>query len=292
MIQLDYAEVIWELSAFCQFKCDYCRPEWKNGTNDHSVEEYLSIVEKLQATRYQHHNKISWHLGGGEPLHFPNLSTLLKKIKEQPSTIHIHTSGDDNWFSAYGILNYIDAITLTYHHWQNDDVVGFILDEAKEKNIKVSIIVPLVPGQIYESREKVQYFRSLGYECNEQILHNANGELYIGYNQVDSNRIHGRPDNWQPVHVVRDPNLPDPNYIDLRIVNDTDPVYTGKPCYAGVDWIYINHKGFASYSQCGGRGEALNVFNPDWQPPTTPFPCNVNQCRSVQDRTKIRILPA
>jgi hypothetical protein len=113
--------------------------------------------------------------------------------------------------------------------------------------------------------------------------------LYRGYSQIDENRIYGRPDDWLPEPVVYDPNLPNPNYVDLSNVNNKDPVYTGKPCYAGVDWLYINPRGFASYSQCGGRNEHYNAFDPAWQPPAQSFPCTVNQCRSEQDRTKIRI---
>lgn len=289
MISLEHAEVSWDLNSHCQFKCSYCRPEWKNGGIDRSIEQYLSIVDKLQTTRYQHHNKIYWEIGGGEPLHFPHLSTLLKKIKEKPSSVQLNTSGDDNWFSLYGVLNFVDKIKFTYHPWQNDDVADFIFEQCKEKNIDVIVVVPLVPGGIVEARAKVEYFKSLGHKCKEQILHDAGGKLYHGYSQVDENRIYGKPDDYVPTVILHDPNKPDPNYIDLTIVNNTDPVYTGLPCYAGVDWLHINHKGFVSYSQCRGRNESLNAFDLEWQPPSDHFPCTVNQCRSEQDRTKIRI---
>lgn len=289
MIELEYAEVSWALNAYCKFQCAYCQPQFKSGELDKSVEQYLAIIDKLQNTRYQHHSKIYWKIGGGEPLHFPHLSTLLKKIKEKPSIVQLETSGDDTWFSLYGVINLIDKVKLTYHSWQNDDVFGFILEQCQEKNISATIEVPLVPGRIFESREKVKYFKELGYACNEQMLRDVDGQTHRGYSQLDENRIYGRPDDWKPAPIVRDPNKPDPNYIDLRIVNNTDPVYTGRPCYAGVDWLYINPKGFASYSQCGGRNEHFNAFDPAWQPPSNSFPCTVNQCRSEQDRTKIRI---
>jgi hypothetical protein len=92
------------------------------------------------------------------------------------------------------------------------------------------------------------------------------------------------------IGVVYDANKPNPNYIDLRVVNNDDPVYTGLPCYAGVDWLHINPKGFVSHSQCGGRNEHFNAFDPNWQPPNDHFPCSVNQCRHDNDRKKIRIV--
>ena len=292
MIELEYAEVSWALNAYCKFQCAYCQPQFKSGELDKSVEQYLAVIDKLQNTRYQHHSKIYWKIGGGEPLHFPHLSTLLKKIKEKPSIVQLETSGDDTWFSLYGVINLIDKVKLTYHSWQNDDVFDFILEQCQEKNVGVTIEIPLVPGRIFESREKVKRFKELGYACNEQRLQDVDGQTHRGYSRVDVNRIFGRPDDWEPkpiVPVIRDPNKPDPNYVDLRIVSNTDLVYTGLPCYAGVDWLYINPRGFASYSQCGGRNEHFNAFDPAWQPPSNSFPCTVNQCRSEQDRTKIRI---
>jgi hypothetical protein len=290
MIQLEHAEVNWLLNGHCKFQCSYCRPEWRAGTLDKTLDQYITIIEKLQSSRYKHHKKILWKLGGGEPLHFPHLSTILKKIKEKPAIVHLDTSGDDTWFSLFGVLNFIDKVNLTYHTWQNDDVFGFILEQCQEKNIGVSITIPLIPGQIYESKEKARQFRHQGFDCIEQVLREPNGDSYHGYSQVDINRIQGRDDNWMPKPVVFDPNRPDPNYVDLRVVNNTDPVYTGLPCYAGVDWLQINSKGFVSYSQCGGRNEHFNAFDPNWEPPSDHFPCTVNQCRNEQDRRLIRIL--
>lgn len=290
MINLEYAKVNWALNSHCSLQCSYCRPEWKAGSNDRTIDQYLSIVEKLQNTRYQHHEKIFWRLTGGEPLDFPELSNLLKKIKEKPATVQIETSGDVTWFAFLKIAKLIDKVCLTYHYWQNDDIVNFILEQCQENNVKVFIKVPLAPGLVNESREKVKQFIDLGYACTEQILYEANGDLYSGYTHIDENRIYGRPDDYVIAPVIVNPNLPDPRYIDLQVINKVDPVYTGKPCYAGVDWIYINHKGFVSYSQCGGRNEDLNAFNPEWQPPSTPFPCNVNQCRSKEDHRNIRIV--
>jgi hypothetical protein len=290
MIELAYAEVSWSLNAYCKFQCAYCPMESKGGELDKSLDQYITIIEKLQNTRYNHHSKIYWKIGGGEPLHFPHLGTLLKKMGEKPAIIQLDTSGDDTWFSLYGVLNHINIVNLTYHVWQNDDIVDLILEQCQEKNVSVSIQVPLIPGQIIQSRERVQRFKNLGYTCNEQLLYDTSRELYHGYSMLDKNRILGRPDNWEPESVVHDANKPNPNYIDLRVVNNNDPVYTGLPCYAGVDWLYINPKGFVSHSQCGGRSEHFNAFDPNWQPPNDHFPCSVNQCRHDNDRKKIRIV--
>lgn len=285
MPNLEYAEVKWELNAYCKFQCAYCDSGYRAGALDRSIDQYLSVIEKLQSTRHQHHSKILWKLGGGEPLHFPHLGTVLKKIKECNSIVRLDTSGDDNWFSYYAIANLIDQVKLTYHSWQNDDVFGFILDQCQEKNTSVSIVIPLEPNHIIEARAKVKYFRDLGYDCNEKLLQDRGGNIHYGYSRIDLNRINGLPDDHEF-------EIAPPTYQDLSIVDDSNPVYTGSRCYAGVDWVHINPKGFASYSQCGGRNEHYNVFDPEWAPPVQHFTCNVNQCRSEQDRTRIRIIPS
>lgn len=290
MKTLEYAEVTWILNSHCKFQCTYCSAEFRSGGLDRPISQYLTVVEKLQNTRYQHCSKIYWKLGGGEPLHFPHLDLLLKKIKEKPSLVRLDTSGDDSWFSFYSVLRLVDSVKITYHPWQNDDVFDFILEQCQENAIAVAIVVPLAPGLIVESREKVRLFTQLGYNCSEKILTDLDGELHRGYSQLDLNRIYGRPDNYIPNPIKLDPNKPHPRYVDLSVINDIDPVYTGMPCYAGVDWLYIGPRGFVSYSLCGGRNEHYNAFDTNWQPPNDYFHCTVNQCRNKKDRDRIRII--
>lgn len=282
MITLKHAEVHWKLSSYCQFECSYCR--FKSREFDHTIEEYLEIVEKLQNTRYQHHDRIRWKLGGGEPLHFPGLIHILKKIKEKNSIVELETSGDDNWFKLYSVINLLDKVILTYHSWQQETMFEFLLDLCTENNVNLEIHIPLESGLINETRQKVKDLSDKGYTCQEQKLTNEDGSDWSGYTQIDLNRIYNRPDEYNVVHDST------PAYVDLSKVNDTDPINTGKPCYAGIDWINISAKGWAMYSHCAGRANPFNVFDPNWEPPSTTFSCNVIQCKSSMDRKKIRVI--
>ena len=104
----------------------------------------------------------------------------------------------------FGVSGLIDSVKLTYHAWQNDDIFGFILEQCQEKNIKVSIEIPLLPGRILESRQKVKLYIDQGYDCNEQVLRDLSGGLHHEYSTVDANRINGRPDDWVPEPVIFD----------------------------------------------------------------------------------------
>lgn len=285
---IEQAEVHWHLTDKCNTGCEYCPSRYRAGINKRTTDEYLSVIEKLQASRYKHANSIKWKIGGGEPLHFTNLNILLRKIKSMPSFVRLDTSGGETWFDLIETKEYVDEYRLTHHDWQNISVVNFIDDFCKETNKKLKVLVPLAPGKIFEKRDLIKEFNSNGISAKEQILYNDAqiGNIWSGYSVIDVNRILGRPDDWVPPPPVPPPP---PVYLDPRIPPvDNTPSYTGLGCYAGIDHIYISHKGYASGSECGGR-DIGNVFDANWIAPGEIFTCNMNYCRSYNDKNRLRV---
>ena len=276
-------EINWKLNSYCEYGCEYCSGKWSKGNLDKTLDQYLDVVEKLQTTRYPYGDKIKWILGGGEPLNFPNLNQLLQKIKEKNSYIRLDTSGGDSWFGVMEIINYVDYFKITHHSWQNVSVLDFIVDNCNEYNKKLMVIVPLHPGKILESRKKVLELKEKGINAQEQILYRSEGDSWQGYSKKDNNLIRGLPEDY-----VDPPLVPMP-YVPLNEPpKDDSPSYTGKLCYAGVDVLTIDHKGFAKGSDCGGRPIG-NVFEEGWTAPNGPFPCSMLWCRSTNDRNTIRV---
>lgn len=277
-------EIRWKLNSYCEYNCEYCLNKWSGGELDKSLDQYFDVVDKLQHTRYQHGDRIKWVIGGGEPLHFPNLNLLLRKIKEKNSYIRLDTSGGDSWFGIMEIINYIDYLKVTHHHWQNPSVLEYIIDICKENNKKIRILVPLLPGKIKEGRAKVQELSDMGIGSEEQILTKEDGNYWTGYSIKDINLLEGRSeDDPRPIIVNQ------PVYEPLNEPpKDNSPSYTGKQCYAGVDYLLINNKGFAVGSECGGR-DIGNVFSENWQAPAGSFACPMMWCRSINDKKRLRI---
>jgi len=275
-------EINWKLNSYCEYGCEYCHGKWSKGSLNKTLDQYLDVVEKLQATRYPYGDKIKWLIGGGEPLNFPNLNQLLQKIKEKNSEIRLDTSGGDSWFNVMEIINYIDRFRLTHHSWQNTSVLDFIIDHCQENNKQIKVFVPLAPGKILESREKVKELVQRGVDAEEQILSNS-PDGWAGYSKKDNNLIRGLPEDYE------DPPAPEVVYIPLNEPpKDDSPSYTGKLCYAGVDILTIDHKGFVVTSDCGGRPGG-NVFEEGWSAPNGPFACPMLWCRSGDDRARIRV---
>lgn len=286
---IEQAEIHWHLTDKCNTGCEYCPSRYRAGTNKRTTDEYLTVIEKLQTSRYKHAKSIKWKIGGGEPLHFTNLNILLRKIKSMPSVVRLDTSGGETWFDLLETKEYVDEYRLTHHDWQNISVVNFIDDFCREYNKKLNVIVILTPGKIFEKRELIKDLKSNGISAKEQILYDdtqVGGSIWSGYSVIDVNRILGRPDDWVP--PPPEPERP-PVYMDPRVppVDDT-PSYTGLGCYTGIDYLYISHKGYTSGSDCGGR-DIGNVFDSNWTAPSEVFTCNMNYCRSVSDRRRIRV---
>ena len=276
-------EINWKLNSYCEYGCEYCHGKWSKGSLDKTLDQYLDVVEKLQQTRYPHGDRIKWLIGGGEPLNFPNLNLLLQKIKSKPSQVRLDTSGGDSWFNVMEIINYVDQFRLTHHSWQNTSVLDFIIDHCKDNNKKIKVLIPLLPGKILEGKEKVAKLISQGVDAEPQTLKAANGDIFPQYSKKDKNLIRGLPEDYEDP-----PYIPEP-YVPLNVPPaDGGFSYTGKLCYAGIDVLSINHKGFVTASDCGGRSSG-NVFEEGWLAPDGPFACPMLWCRSHNDRQLIRV---
>ena len=285
------AEVYWQLNDICSKQCAYCPSRYKGNSTDRSLEEYLTVVRKLQESRYKHAEQIRWKITGGEPLEFPGIGILLNEIKKKPSHVRLDTSGGETWFEIMAIKDLVDHIKFTQHSWQNPSVLNFAIDFCKDEGKRLSVVVPLMPGKINEGRVYVKELLDSGVEAYEQILWEdaRPGVYWSGYSMGDMNILNGLPEDWvPPPPPPKDPNQPDPVWVDPRVIQNPEFVYTGKQCFAGVDYIFIGSRGFASASDCGGR-ELGNVFKNDWIAPDTSFACNMMQCLSENDRTRIRV---
>ncbi len=284
------AEVHWNLTDVCDKGCSYCPSKYRGNTSKRGIDEYQSVIRKLQSSRYKHAETIKWKLGGGEPLQFPGLGIVLNDIKKMPSFVRLDTSGGDTWFDLMPVIGLVDHIKFTQHSWQNPSVLGFVVDLCNDNNVRLDVIVPLESGIISDCKERVKNLVEQGINAHEQILMNESWtEWWSGYSMKDINLIAGRPEDWTPPPPPPvDPNAPDPIWVDPRIIQNPEFVYTGRQCFAGVDYLFIGGKGWASASDCGGR-DLGNVFDANWTAPETSFACPMFQCLSDNDKSKIRV---
>jgi len=275
--------ILWQISGGCDYECWYCPAKNRNNPTYKTLDEYLTVVDKLQNYGDRKNiPKLSWKFKGGEPLHFTNFNILLRNVKAKTSYVTVETSGGQTWFDLYSVVDYIDNLILTHHYWQEQTVLDFLIDVAADKEKEIKIFVPMLPGVIKETRAKMLPYIEAGLSITEQLMTNSTGGPHEKYTMKDLNIFYGRPEDWVPP-----PAEPTPVWVDPRIQNGS-PVYTGKQCWAGVDYLYIDSKGFPKGSECGGR-DMKNVFDPDWTPEFTSFACPMMFCHHDFDRNNIRI---
>jgi len=285
------SNVFWHLSDYCKQECSYCPPRYRNNSEDRKVEDYLGVIEKIQASKYTEFDTIRWSLNGGEPFDLEYIDQILKAIKSKPSIVKIATSGGNSWFDYMSLQEYIDQIDVTFHHWQNISVIEYIIDFCQTNDKKIRVKVPYFPGKVREQLAIISEFQQRGIDASGHLLHkDARGgnDPIDGYSQSEFNLINGLPEDWTPPPAPpKDPDAIDPNYVDMTTALE-GPQSLGSTCYAGVDFMYISHRGFVNGSDCGGRTFG-NVFEEGWTPVTESFKCPMFYCRSDKDKRLIRI---
>lgn len=286
------SEVFWHLTDYCDQECSYCPPRYRGGLVTKSTEEYIAVIEKIQRSRYTFADKIRWNLSGGEALALNDIHVILKTMKSKESFVKIETAGGSSWFDYMAIQDYIDQITLTYHHWQNPSVANYIIDFCQSNDKIIKVKVPYYPGKVKEQMILIDELNSRGIYAKGFPLHvdaRSGNELIDGYSAGEINLVNDLPEDYVKPPKKIDPNAPDPNWIDPNIPpKPTEKQSLGHECYAGVDYMYISHKGYANGSNCGARTLG-NVFDPEWEPVSNSFACPMFWCRSKNDKMKIRI---
>lgn len=276
-------KIIWQISGGCTHDCWYCLPKYRNNPNYRHLDDYLKVINLIQNHgERSKFTKFSWKFKGGEPLQFPNFNIILREVKSKKSQVALETSGEDNWFNILEIIEFLDRVELTHHYWQNESVLNYIIDLTKERSIDLKIKIPMLPGKMRDCVAKSEQLKEQGINIEELLLHDEQHQPLAQYTGLDYNIYYRRAEDYVP------PPPPSPQgWVDPRI-DDGAPSYTGKPCYAGVDYLFIDSKGFSQGSECNGRMTG-NVFEEDWLPPDLPFPCPMLFCRSNSDKTNIRI---
>jgi organic radical activating enzyme len=276
------SEIFWNITKYCSYGCAYC--EFRNGSKQDTknIEDYLRVINKIQTVRYRDFDSLVWKISGGEVLSIGGTVTLANAIKSKPSRLEIETSGGDSWFEFMPVLELVDRVRLTVHDWQNQSVTDYIIDMCQTNNIDLVVSVPLPPGKIKETRERIEYIKNQGVAVKEQLLYNFGRHdqgLWTGYAKSDIIEILG----YEPEEQLQEP----PPWVNPSS-DDGSPSFTGKSCSAGIDYLRIDHAGFSTGSFCGDRPSG-NVFDLEWEPPSSLHTCGMIWCKNQQDRSKLRI---
>ena len=138
-------KIHWQVSDYCTAGCTYCPKTYWGGEKPRDILEYVRVTKKIIDHYTSLNRRIIWHFTGGDPLEMFDFPMVLKMCKEANGDITIDTNGGKLWMDWWAIEPHVDYLNLTYHYWQNPNLIKFILQTFIAKEKSFSITVPIRP---------------------------------------------------------------------------------------------------------------------------------------------------
>lgn len=280
-------KIYWMLHNHCTANCWYCPTHFKNGSIPRSINDYLKICNLLIDHYRSLDRIIVWSFDGGEPLEIELFPKLLRLCKENNGSITLTTNGGKEWLDWWAISPYIDSLNLTYHYWQNQRLIEFIIQSFLKNNKPINVIVP-IRHEFFDwdidraNQLEIKYNISV----NKNQLYKDNSQIRGMYDYTDDqlHLLKGDP------LVEEKKNFQETTFQEraIEIVN-ISPSFTGQLCNTGIERLYISHDGWVSGSICG-NSRFGNIWENNLELPLQPSICNKIVCTDNDDKQITKFL--
>jgi hypothetical protein len=206
---------------------------------------------------------------------------MLKLCKENNGNIDLTTNGGKLWLDWWAIAPHVDSLHLSFHYWQQFNLIKFIFDAFRKNNKTVEVIVPIRPDYFNED-----IARALKVENEFNIVVSK----YILYRNADP--IGGMfPYTDEQLRIIRGEQLVEEKKhfeettFQERLTEtlNANPSYTGKLCNVGIESLSISHDGWVSGSACGNTSLG-NIWHDNFELPVGPQPCKMIACVNESDQ--------
>ena len=274
-------QINWMLHNYCTSECSYCPIKFRGGEPPRGILEYVEVTQQLIDHYKSLGRTIDWTFDGGEPLDMFDFPMILKLCKENGGTIDLTTNGGKLWLDWWAIEPHIDTLHLSYHYWQNPNLIRFIIQAFQKAGKHIDIMVPMRPNYFDEDLARALAVESefnvvvskcvlykeaeqaIGmYPCTEEQLRIMRGEeLVQEYN-------HEQETTFGERHEER--------------VN-ANPSYTGMLCNLGIEKLTISHTGWVRGSNCNSPLFG-NIWNGTLGLPIGPQRCVMMACVDGSDQ--------
>lgn len=269
------------LNNYCKANCWYCPSSFWGGEEPRNIELYLNFAQRANEFFDKINRSIDWTFNGGEPLDMFDLPQLLKLCKRENNLIELTTNGGRLWLDWWAIEPHVDVLNLTYHYWQNPNLVKYIVELYLEKNKTINLTIPIRPNEFSEDYDKATELQSIYKIPIIKILLIENMDWmkgYYSYTPEQIELINGPGSSTQTKMLVNE-TLQEQHERLLK----NSPSYTGKRCNVGIEKINISAQGFASGSNCTNSPMG-NIWEEDFKFFTEPQVCKMMACMDPQDQ--------
>jgi organic radical activating enzyme len=274
-------KIFWEISNYCTAQCSYCPSKYWEGEKPRSVTDYLRVTQQI----IDHYNSlgraIDWTFSGGEPLEMFDFPSVLKLCKEHNGTIDLTTNGGKLWLDWWAVEPNIDSLHLSYHYWQNPNLIKFIIQTFTSKNKPFEVTVPIRKTQFDEDMDRAD---ELEQATGIRVIRDPLFTMFdrnmgmIDYTVPQLTRLFG--EEWVKQYVT---DKPVPTFAEAHAtLIQQSPVFTGRLCNVGIEKLNISATGWVNGSNCNTAH--LGSIWGGLELPTGPQPCKMQACTSHEDQ--------
>ena len=271
----------WMLHDYCTSECTYCPTRFRGGELPRGILEYTEVTKKIIDHYDALGRKIDWTFGGGEPLDMFDFPMMLKLCKEQGGTIDLTTNGGRLWLDWWAIEPHIDTLHLSYHYWQNPNLIRFIIQAFQKAGKHIDIMVPMRPNYFDEDLARALAVESeFNIVVSKCVLYKE-AEQAIGmyaYTEEQLRIMRGE-------ELVQEYNHEQETTFGERHEErvNANPSYTGMLCNLGIEKLTISHTGWVRGSNCNSPLFG-NIWNGTLGLPTGPSQCVMMACVDGSDQ--------
>lgn len=281
-----YTKIFWNLHNYCRARCSYCPTRFWNGIDNKNIDLYLEkvyfILKHFESLGYV----IEWTFDGGEPLEIAGFPKLLKVCKENNGKITLNTNGGYQWLDWWAIEPNVDCLNLTYHYWQNFNLVKYIIQSFEKNNKNVNILAPVRPDYFDEDLNRIEQLeKETNLKVNKIELYKDSSQT-IGMYEYTNEQLFRLKGQSLVDHAEHLKNTSFAERTEHEIL--INPSFTGKSCNTGIERLYISHDGWVSGSNCNNT-HLGNI----WQNISLPISasiCKMQSCVNSDDQQITKFL--
>ena len=285
----DTISIAWDLGNYCNQDCSYCLAVHKAGNfsnGDWDIVE--TFADKLMVFCEKAGKIPEIRFGGsGETTSVPYFGDLLRTLNNR-ARCHIETnlSAPIEWWEQYGyMINRIHG-SLHYEYTTLRDSAEKI-QKIMEISNKVSITIPMLPNRFQEQLDDIAWaHETLGiYVGMQPLFINPTDPLYLLKSYTEEQKQILQGGEPRPSYVVESDSEPNQHLTHIQLhysENDELREFTDWQCYAGIDTLVIDSRGYVRRGWCA-QHTMEQVHMSAWQWSLEPQNCRMMWCRHSHD---------
>jgi organic radical activating enzyme len=274
-------KISWEVTNYCTSQCTYCPSKFWDGERPRQIADYLQVTQKLIDHYKSLGRDIDWTFSGGELLEIFDFPAVLKMCKENNGYIDITTNGGKLWLDWWAIEPHVDNLHLTYHYWQNPNLIKFIIQAFESKSKCFEVLVPIRKNEFDEDMARANDIeQATGTQVKRMPLYNIAEPIMgmVDYSVPQLTVLFG--EEWVRDNIT---DAPKPSFGEQHtIMVQQSPVFTGRLCNVGIERLNISSTGWISGSRCN-TAHLGNIWD-SMHLPSGPQPCKMQACVDGDDQ--------